>query len=157
MVTKNKVGWVASGRRALLYDCGDRGVFAFWTCRFPLKNLFPFPLVTALIVGIVSTNRQSGDNVVLSSCSATMLAHLIYFLNKRRDVNLPKNLQKKLVRLTYLRCKLWFCQYIGADVFFPPKLIVSVSFTSWIGKADRRGEICRDVAYKLSWCKWKRK
>ncbi len=53
-----------------------------------------FPLATALLIGIVSTNRHSGDkNAVLSSNSANILAHLIYFLNKRHVVNPPKNPQ----------------------------------------------------------------
>ncbi len=58
---------------------------------FLLKNRFPFPLAAAFIIGIVSTNRQSGDKMLFLSLTApNILAHLIDFLNKRREVNPQK-------------------------------------------------------------------
>jgi hypothetical protein len=49
---------------ASVWHCGDRGLFAIWTSNFCVKILFPFPLATALLIGIVSTNRQSGDKML---------------------------------------------------------------------------------------------
>ncbi len=45
---------------------------------FAKKNLFPFPLVTAVIIGDVLANIQSGNKMCLSAITA----HLIYYLNK---------------------------------------------------------------------------
>jgi hypothetical protein len=59
-----------------------------------LNSLFPFLLATAQLRGDVLTNRQSRDKMFLSALkSADILAHLIGFLNERRQVNAPKNPQ----------------------------------------------------------------
>ncbi len=48
------------------------------------------------------------------------MVQLIYFLNKRHDVNLPKVRKLDPSCLFREKKKLWFRQYIGADVSFPP-------------------------------------
>ncbi len=53
-----------------VWHCGDRGLFAIWTCNFCVKILFPFPLATALLLGIVSTNRQSRDKMLFLALTA---------------------------------------------------------------------------------------
>jgi hypothetical protein len=53
-----------------------------------LYNLFPFPLASALLLGDVMLNRQSGVNMLLSTITAPIvLAHLIDFLIRRCYVN----------------------------------------------------------------------
>jgi hypothetical protein len=37
---------------------------------FGYKNLFPFPLATAFLIGIVLTNRQSGDKMLFLALTA---------------------------------------------------------------------------------------
>jgi hypothetical protein len=54
----------------------------------PVNNLFPFPLATALLIGIVSKNRGSGVKMFLSIITAPIvLAQLIDFLIRRCHVN----------------------------------------------------------------------
>ncbi len=70
------------------------GYFQFERAVSLYSSLFLFPVATALFLGIVSTNiGKAGIKCCFSSYSANILAHLIYFLNKWRDVNLPKNSQ----------------------------------------------------------------
>ncbi len=84
MVTKNEGGWEGNCNSASVWHCGDRGLFAIWTCCFPVKNLFPFPLATALLIGDVMMIRQSVAKVFLSVITAPIvLAHLIDFLIMR--------------------------------------------------------------------------
>ncbi len=52
---RNEVGREISNLYAQLRDCGDRGLFAFWTCCFCAKILFLFPLATAKLIGDVFT------------------------------------------------------------------------------------------------------
>jgi hypothetical protein len=88
MVTKNERGWEGHSNSASVWHCGDRGLFAIWTCRFSVNNLFPFPLATALLLGDVMLNRQSGVKILLSAITAPIvLAHLIDFLMRRCNVN----------------------------------------------------------------------
>ncbi len=61
------VGREASNRWPLLWDYGHRGLVAFQTCRFCVRNLLPFPLATAWLMGDVLTYKQSGDKMFLSS------------------------------------------------------------------------------------------
>jgi hypothetical protein len=64
------------------------GYFKFETYSYPVNNLFPFPLASALLIGIVSTNRGSGVKMVLSVITAPIvLAQLIDFLVRRCHVN----------------------------------------------------------------------
>jgi len=73
---------------ASVWHCSDRGLFAIWTCRFSVNNLFPFPLATALLIGDVMMNRQSGVKMFLSTITLpTVLVHLIDFLIRRCYVN----------------------------------------------------------------------
>ncbi len=37
MVTKNEVGRKGASNSALVWHCGDRGLFSIWTCWFPVK------------------------------------------------------------------------------------------------------------------------
>ncbi len=88
MVTKNERGREGHTNSASVWHCGDRGLFAIWTCRFSVNNLFPFPLATALKLGDVMLNRQSGVNMLLTTVTAPIvLAHLIGFLIRRCYVN----------------------------------------------------------------------
>jgi hypothetical protein len=49
-------------------------------CRFSVKNVFPFPLATALLIADVMMNKQSGVKMFLSVITAPIvLAHLIDF------------------------------------------------------------------------------
>jgi hypothetical protein len=91
MVTKNERGREGNSSSDLVSHCGDRGLFAIWTCRFSVDNLFPFPLATALSIGDAWMNRQSGVKMFLSAITApNVLAHLIDFLIRRWYVNLLK-------------------------------------------------------------------
>ncbi len=63
-------GWEEDSNSASVWHCGDRGLFAIWTCNFCVKILFPFPLATTLLLGIVSTNRQSGDKMLFLALTA---------------------------------------------------------------------------------------
>ena len=88
MVTKYDVGRNRDRNWTLVWHCGDRGLFAIWTCSFCVKNLFPFPLATAFWMGIVTTNRRSGVKMFLSVITAPIvLAHIINFLIRRWHVN----------------------------------------------------------------------
>jgi hypothetical protein len=51
MVTNNEVGRKGASNSALVWHCGDRGLFSIWTCWFPveLKNFF--------------LNRRGGTNL----------------------------------------------------------------------------------------------
>jgi hypothetical protein len=60
MVAKNEVDREGDHHWDSVWDCGDRGLFAIWTCHFCVKNIFPFPLATGKLTGDVLTNRQSG-------------------------------------------------------------------------------------------------
>jgi hypothetical protein len=84
MVTKNERAREGHSNSASVWHCGDRRLFAIWTCRFSVNNLFPFPLATALKLGDVMFNRQSGVNMLLSTITAPIvLALLIDFLISR--------------------------------------------------------------------------
>ena len=88
MVTKNDMGGKGASNSPSIWHCGDQVLFAIWTCRFSVNNIFPFPLATAFWIGIVSTNKQSGVKMVLSVITAPIvLALLINFLNRRCNVN----------------------------------------------------------------------
>ncbi len=88
MVTKNEGGPEGARKSASVWHCGDRGLFEIWTCTFSINNLFPFPLATALLIGIVTTNRWSGVKMFLSVITAPIiLAQIIYFSIRRRYVN----------------------------------------------------------------------
>ncbi len=81
MVTKNEGGREGARKSAPVWHCGDRGTFS-------INNLFPFPLATALLIGIVTTNRWSGVKMFLSVITAPIvLAQLIYFSIRRHHVN----------------------------------------------------------------------
>ncbi len=67
MVAKNEVGREGDHHWDSVWDCGDRGLFAIWTCHFCVKNIFPFPLATGKLTGDVLTNRQSGTKLFLSA------------------------------------------------------------------------------------------
>ena len=109
MVTKNDVGGKGASNSASIWHCGHRGLFASWTCRFSVNNLFPFPLATALLIGDVMTNRWSGVKMFISVITAPIvLAELIDFLIRWCYVNPPM--------FEYLSCK-----------FDPPRL-----FKIWI-------------------------
>ncbi len=88
MVTKNERGREGHSNSTSVWHCGDRGLFAIWTCCFSVNNLFPFPLASALLLGDVMLNRQSGVNMLLSTITAPIvLVHLIDFLIRRCYVN----------------------------------------------------------------------
>ncbi len=84
-----------------VWDCGGRGLLAIWTCHFCEKYLFSFPLGTALLKGLNSNRRcvdeyaKRRQNVPLSDNSANILAYLIDFLNRWRNVNPPPQKKKK--------------------------------------------------------------
>jgi hypothetical protein len=119
---------------------GNRGLFAIWTFRFGVNHLFPFPLATALLIGDVMMNRQSGVKMFLSAIIAPIvLAHVSDFLIRRcfvKNCKTPANLIRH-ARLFKIRIRLR--QYIGADVLLPPILLALWMFISRIGKADRMG------------------
>ncbi len=83
--------WEGSGGNSSsvsVWHCGDRGLFAIWTCRFSVNNLFPFPLATGLLLGAVWMNRQSGVKMLFLALTAPIYwVHLIYFLIRRCYVN----------------------------------------------------------------------
>ncbi len=88
MVTKNERGREGNSSSDSVWHCGDQGLFALWTCRFSVNNLFPFPVATALLIGDVKMNRQRGVKMFLSAITAPIvLAHLIDFLIRRCYVN----------------------------------------------------------------------
>ncbi len=93
---------------ALVWHCGDRSLFAIWTCNFPVNDLFPFPLATAKSMGDVRMYRISEVKMFLSVITAPIvLAHLIDFLNRRSHVN-PQwsNIHPaNLIRLAHLKYK----------------------------------------------------
>ncbi len=90
MVTKNDVGGKGASNSASIWHCGHRGLFASWTCRFSVNNLFPFPLATALLIGDVMTKRWSGVKMFISVITAPIvLAELIDILIMRSYVNPP--------------------------------------------------------------------
>ncbi len=70
MVTKNEKGQEESSYSAIVWHYGDRRLYEIWTCSFCVKNLFPFPLATALLIGIISSNRQSGDKMLFLALTA---------------------------------------------------------------------------------------
>ena len=51
MVTKNEVGRKGASNSALVWHCGDRGLFSIWTCWFPVELTFFF------------LNRRGGTNL----------------------------------------------------------------------------------------------
>ncbi len=53
------IGWV------LVCYRGDRGLFSFWTSRFPLQRLFPFPLSTTNFIDNFFDNRQCTVNYLV--------------------------------------------------------------------------------------------
>jgi hypothetical protein len=88
MVTKNEGGREGAHKSTSVWHCGDRGLFLIWMCTFFINNLFPFPLATALLLGIVTTNRWSGVKMFLSVITAPIvLAQIIYFSIRRCHVN----------------------------------------------------------------------
>ena len=122
MVTKNKGGREEDSNSASVWHCGDRRLFAIWTCHFCVKKLFPFLLATALLIGDVMTNRWSGVKMFLSVLTAPIvLAVLIDILIRRSYVNPPM--------FEYSSCKfdpprlfkIWIHlrQYIGAVLVSP--------------------------------------
>jgi hypothetical protein len=60
MVTKNEMGREGNSSSASVWHCGDRGLFGFKRAVSLQTILFPFPLATALLLGDVWMNRQSG-------------------------------------------------------------------------------------------------
>ncbi len=131
MVTKNERGREGNSSSALVWHCGDWGLFAIWTCRFSVNNLFPFPLATALLLGDVWMNRQSEVKMFLSAKTAPIvLAHLINFLVRRCYVT-PCKFDPPCLFKIWIRLR----QYIGADVLFPPILLALWMLISWIVKA----------------------
>ncbi len=135
MVTKSEKGREGNSRLASVLHCGNQGLFAIWTWRFSVNNLFPFPLATALLIGDVMMNRQSGVKIFFSAITAPIvLAHLLYFLIRRCYVT-PWKFDPPCL------FKIWIClcQYIGADVLFPPILLVLWMFISWMVKAGETG------------------
>ncbi len=113
---KNDVGGKGASNSASILHCGDWGLFAIWTCRFSVNNLFPFPLATALLIGDVMTNWGSGVKMFLSVITAPIvLAELIDFLIRRSYVNPPM--------FEYSSCK-----------FNPPRLFkIWISLRQYIG------------------------
>ncbi len=41
-----------------VWDRGDWGLFSFWTCGFPVKILYPFPLSPRKLIGNIFDKRQ---------------------------------------------------------------------------------------------------
>jgi hypothetical protein len=117
MVTKNDVGGKGASNSASIWHCGDRGLFAIWTCRFSVNNLFPFPLATNLFIGDVMTNRWSGVKMFHSVITAPIvLAELIDFLIRRSYVNPPMFEYSSCKFYPSRLFKIWIRlrQYIGA-------------------------------------------
>ncbi len=151
METKNEGGREGHSNSALVWHCGDQGSFTIWMCCltcFHVKNLFPFPLASALLIGDFMMNRESGVKVFLSVITAPIvLAHLIDFLIRRCYVNpqMFKYSSCKFVPPCLFKIKIRPCQFIGADVLFPPILLALWKLTFWIGKANRRCEMVKNV------------
>jgi hypothetical protein len=78
MVTKNLGGWEEDSNSASVWHCGDWGLFSIWTCNFCVKILFPFLLATALLIGIVSTNRQNGDKMLFLALTAPIHWRILF-------------------------------------------------------------------------------
>ncbi len=139
MVTKNVGGREGHINSALVWHCDDRGLYAIWTCRFSVNNLFPFPLATALLIGDVTMNKQSGVKMFLSAITPPIvLAHLIDFLIRRCYVT-PCKFDPPCLFKIWIRLR----QYIGADVLFPLILLALWIFTAGIFKqsmVDRNRE-----------------
>ncbi len=114
MVTKNEGGGEEHSSSDSVCNCGYRRLFAIWTCPFSEKTHYFCFQCYSFIIGIVSTNRQSGSNVPPLGLFK-MLTSLDHFTPS--------------IRHAYSRYEHSQRQYIGADVFI-----------SWIGKAD---QICR--------------
>jgi hypothetical protein len=51
----------SGARGTLIYE---KNLKSKISCQTPFKILFPFHLATGLLIGIVSTNRQSGDKML---------------------------------------------------------------------------------------------
>ncbi len=142
MVTKNEGGREGHINSASVWHCGDRGLYVIWTCRFSVNNLFPFPLATALLLGDVMMNRQSGVKMFLSALTPPIvLAHLIDFLIRRCYVT-PCKFDPPCLFKIWLRLR----QYIGADVLFPLILLALWIFRAgifknlwWIGTEKEKG------------------
>jgi hypothetical protein len=139
MVTKNEGGREGHINSASVWHCGDRGLYAIWTCCFSVNNLFLFSLATALLIGDVLMNRQSGVKMFLSTITAPIvLAQLIDFLIRRCYVN-PRKFDPTCLFKLSIRLR----QYIGADVLFPPILLALWIFRAGIFKksmGDRNRE-----------------
>ncbi len=139
--------------------CGDRGLFAIWTCCFSVNNLFPFLIATALLIGDVMTNRWRGVKMFLSVITAPIvLAELIDSLIRRSYVNPPM--------IEYSSCKfdpprlfkIWIrlCHYIGAVMVssywpkFPAlRLFVEtmpISIYNAVANGNRNIEFYRETA-----------
>ncbi len=115
MVTKNEGGGKGASKSASIWHCADRGLFAIWTCRFSVNNLFPFPLATALLIGDVMTNRWSRVKMFLSVLTAPIVfAELIDFLIRRSYVNPPMFEYSSCKFDPPLLFKLWI-QYVCAN------------------------------------------
>jgi hypothetical protein len=73
MVMKNERSREGNSSSASVWHCGDRGLF--WVIfdlnvLFLVNNIFPFPLATALLLGDVWINRQSGVKMLFLSLTA---------------------------------------------------------------------------------------
>ncbi len=80
---------------------------------------------------------KAGTTFILSYITP----HLIDFLNKCRQVNSPKICKISIVPIFILQ--IWSALPISADGLFPPIPLAFCMFTSWIGKADQRGEMVK--------------
>ncbi len=59
--------------REVVSDCGDQHSFSFWTSRFGVKNVFPFPLGIGQKMGDFFNNRERAPN-----CSVRFPYNWIY-------------------------------------------------------------------------------
>ncbi len=149
------MGGKGASNSASIWHCGDRGLFAIWTCRFSVNNLFPFPLATTLLIGDVMTNRWSGVKMFLSVLTAPIvLAELIDFLIRRSDVN-PPMLEYSSCKFDLPRLfKIWIRlrQYIGAVMVssywskFPALRVETMPIYNAVATGNRNIEFYRETA-----------
>ncbi len=93
-------------------------------CKIPISFSACYSLIIRRCLDEYAKRRQ---NVSLIYNCANILAHLIDFLNIDNARWTPRKIRKisiVCIRVAYSRNKLWLHQYIGADMFFLPLLLV---------------------------------